>query len=90
MTVKNGKETIKASGDGKSDPEAGDNNGNKKTEIKSTVDVVQETPAISAGRDPRVGKGFGFVSYFWIIVSLVISGASKRYHPCDIIEMCFL
>jgi hypothetical protein len=76
MTVKNSKENIKASGDGKLDPEAGDNNGNTKTGKQSTVDVVKETPAISAGRDPRVGKGFGFVSYFWIIVSLVISGAT--------------
>ena len=77
MTVKNSKENIKASGDGKSDPEAGDKNGNTNTGKQSTVDVVKETPAISAGRDPRVGKGFGFVSYFWIIVSLVLSGASK-------------
>lgn len=80
MTVKSSKESIKTPVSSKPDPEAGDNNGNEintNAGKQSKVDVVKETPAISAGRDPRVGKGFGFVSYFWIIVSLVLSGASK-------------
>jgi len=81
MTVKISKESIKTPDGGQTDPEAGDNNGNEintstNTGKQSKVDVVKETPAISAGRDPRVGKGFGFVSYFWIIVSLVLSGAT--------------
>jgi len=79
MTVKSSKESIKTPVSSKADPEVGDNNGNEintNAGKQSKVDVVKETPAISAGRDPRVGKGFGFVSYFWIIISLVLSGAT--------------